>query len=397
MAAAQVPAGEAPTRAGDLAAERNAKAQRLSPPQRSLLERALYWYDNHDAKLGWRGIHFGTGNFPGGAGLAFGVGFTRHAIGSPFVDPQQANRFDVDLVAARSILGYQRLAARTDVLNIGGAPIDLELRWRDDQLPQEDFFGFGPDSQESHRVNYRLDGAEAGAGLRWRPLRKIAVGAGVAYLSPTLGPGTDRRFPSAETAFAPSSLPGFENLPDFLQSNVSLGFDWRDNATHPRRGGHYEATTSRFDDRGTEGFEFSRIDVNFQQIVPLGNRYRRIELRATAAMTDPNGDGDVPMIYQPALGGLETMRGFRQSRFRDRNAVAMSAEYQWEAWWALDAAVFVDAGQVMRRLRDFDVNALEMSYGIGFRLHSNSAFVARLDLAYSREGFVPLLGFKYGF
>jgi len=75
----------------------------------------------------------------------------------------------------------------------------------------------------------------------------------------------------------------------------------------------------------------------------------------------------------------------------------MSAEYQWEAWWALDAAVFVDAGQVMNRLRDLEIGSFETTYGIGFRLHSNDAFLARLDLAYGREGFMPYLGFKYGF
>ena len=75
----------------------------------------------------------------------------------------------------------------------------------------------------------------------------------------------------------------------------------------------------------------------------------------------------------------------------------MRAEYQWEAWWALDAALFVDAGQVAHQLRDLKAAHFDVAYGIGFRLHSNSAFLARLDLAYSREGFMPILGFKYGF
>ena len=38
-----------------------------------------------------------------------------------------------------------------------------------------------------------------------------------------------------------------------------------------------------------------------------------------------------------------------------------------------------------------------MTYGVGFRIHSNSAFVARLDLAFSREGFIPLLRFEHAF
>ena len=40
---------------------------------------------------------------------------------------------------------------------------------------------------------------------------------------------------------------------------------------------------------------------------------------------------------------------------------------------------------------------MEVSYGVGFRFHSNSALVGRFDLAFSREGFVPLLRFEHVF
>ena len=177
-----------------------------------------------------------------------------------------------------------------------------------------------------------------------------------------------------------------------------LGFDWRDNATHPRRGGHYEVTASRFDGRRRRAHDFRRIDVHLQQIVPLGNRYRRLELRAQAALTDADGNARVPMIYSRRSAACRPCAASATSRFRDRNAVSMSAEYQWEAWWALDAAVFVDAGpghaparaiSTTRSLRDDLRHRLSPS--------QQQRVPGRLDLAYSREGFVPLLGFKYGF
>jgi len=192
-------------------------------------------------------------------------------------------------------------------------------------------------------------------------------------------------------------LPGFETLSTFIRSDLSIAFDWRDSATHPRRGGHYRATASAYDDHNLGQYDFRRLDVAVQQILPLPNAYRRLEVRATAAFTDAANGQRVPLIYQPALGGAHTLRGYRDARFRDRHSVSMSAEYQWEAWWALDAALFVDAGQVMPRLRDFTAKDVEVTYGVGFRMHSDTAFLARLDLAFSREGFVPLLGFQYGF
>ena len=74
-----------------------------------------------------------------------------------------------------------------------------------------------------------------------------------------------------------------------------------------------------------------------------------------------------------------------------------TAEYRWEAAWLLDGALFVDAGQVAADRRDFNFRDLDVSYGVGFRVHSNRAFVARLDLAVSREGFIPLLRFEHVF
>jgi outer membrane protein assembly factor BamA len=105
----------------------------------------------------------------------------------------------------------------------------------------------------------------------------------------------------------------------------------------------------------------------------------------------------VPFFYQPTLGGSQTLRGFREFRFRDRNSLALTAEYRWEASWLLDGAFFVDAGKVAFDRQDLNLRDLDVSYGVGFRIHSNSAFAARLDLAFSREGFIPLLRFEHVF
>ncbi len=385
------------SRAKVLSTARDQKAETVTPPARSLTERVLYWYDNRDSSLSWNGLHMNLGNFSGGAGFAAGIGFTRRAIGSPFVDPQQANRVDVDLSAGRSLLGYQRLSARVDVLNVASAPINIALSWRDDEMPQEDFYGLGQDSSKSNHVSYRHDTTDVTAAIDWRPFRRVIIGGAVAHLAPTLGRGTDRRVPSIEATFDPSTAPGLGGLPEFIRAGARLGFDWRDSASHPRRGGNYQVTASRFDGQGGDRTDFRRVDIQLQQLVPLGNRYRRLELRAQAALTDADSLARIPVIYMPYVGGPETLRGFANTRFRDHQAVSMSAEYQWEAWWALDAAVFVDAGQVGHTVGDFALRSFVTNYGIGLRLHSNSKFLARLDLAYGREGFRPLLGFKYGF
>ena len=68
-------------RAAMLAAARDEKAAEAAAPERPAVEKALYWYDNQYlfAKIfgGWNGIHLAGGDFPAGAGMKFGVGYTR--------------------------------------------------------------------------------------------------------------------------------------------------------------------------------------------------------------------------------------------------------------------------------------------------------------------------------
>ena len=135
----------------------------------------------------------------------------------------------------------------------------------------------------------------------------------------------------------------------------------------------------------------------------LSSTYRLItaikswRVASNVVLTDTDGNNTVPFYFMPDLGGRQRLRGFRERRFRDRNSIFASAEYRWEAWWALDVAVFGDAGKVAARRSDINLKDLEGTYGIGFRLHSKKAFAFRLDLAHSREGFMPIFSAHHVF
>ena len=393
--------GPETSRAQALEAARDSKAAEIAPPERSFVERALYAYDNPNQSvlrnilIGWKGFHLAGGDFPAGAGFKFGVGFDR-AIGSSDPDPRLPNRIDVTARAAYSTRGYTRLSAGLNLRNLGGAPVDVTMSSQYYEFPQEDFFGLGRTSQKSNRTDYLLDSVDTGVAVRWRPAL-LDIGGGLSYLTPRIGRGTDSRFPSTEVLFNPATIPGFVNQPDFIRADASLAFDWRDNPAHPHHGGRYGVLVSQFHDQDLDAFDFHRVDIDLQQYVPLPNRYRLLAVRAAAVVTDSDANQHVPFYFQPTLGGAQTLRGFREFRFRDQNSLLFSAEYRWEAWWALDGALFVDAGTVAPTRRALSLGDMDVSYGIGFRFHSNGAVIGRLDLAFSREGFVPLLRFEHVF
>jgi outer membrane translocation and assembly module TamA len=68
-------------------------------------------------------------------------------------------------------------------------------------------------------------------------------------------------------------------------------------------------------------------------------------------------------------------------RFRDRSAFHFNVEYRWEAFSALDMALFTDFGTVAPRVSDLDFGALKRAYGIGLRFNTPSAVFYRVDLA----------------
>jgi outer membrane protein assembly factor BamA len=122
------------------------------------------------------------------------------------------------------------------------------------------------------------------------------------------------------------------------------------------------------------------------QLFPFFDKRRVIAVRALAVMTDADAGSDVPFFAMPFVGGPETLRGFRERRFTDRNLLLFNAEYRYEIFAALDMALFVDAGTVSPRLEDLRLGDLTTDYGIGFRFGTRANLILRFDIGLGGEG-----------
>ncbi len=398
----ELPQAQGPSRAALLEAARRASGDSVVPPERATVEKGLHAFAEFTTFVGniqdgWKGFHFAGGDFPTGAGFAYGIGFTDLAVGSIYADPDRPNRVDVNAVAAYSTAEYVQLGAGLTWRNLGGSPVSVAVRGQFFEYPEEDFFGLGLNSQEDDRTSYLLRSVEGGADLWWQLTDNLRVGGGASYLTPSIGSGRDDRFLSTEVRFDQTTIPGFQTQPDFLRLDGLVAFDGRDIPLHPRAGGYYGVRFSEFRDQDSGAFDFRQLEIDLQQYLPWLQKYRVLALRAAAVITDTDAGQAVPFYYMPTLGGGERLRGFRERRFRDFNSLLFTAEYRWEAWWALDVALFADAGKVEFDHSDVDLTDLEVGYGIGFRFHSTDALAVRLDLGLSREGFIPFLRFDHVF
>jgi outer membrane protein assembly factor BamA len=98
------------------------------------------------------------------------------------------------------------------------------------------------------------------------------------------------------------------------------------------------------------------------------------------------GGTAVPFYHLPSLGGQTALRGFRANRFQDDGSLVLNAEYRYPIWSNLDAAVFVDAGQVFPDLGAVAARRLHWSYGGGVHLLNSSGISFRFEVAGSTEG-----------
>jgi hypothetical protein len=226
----------------------------------------------------------------------------------------------------------------------------------------------------------------------------LSVGTRLGRLAPEIGSGTDDRFPSIESLFDDGAAPGLSDQPAFSYGEAFAEIDYRDEPGRARSGGHYLLTMRKYADRELDRYSFRSLDLLLQQFVPIFDKKRVFAFQLGVAGTGADAGQRVPFYLQPTLGGSRTLRGAADYRFRDTHALWMNAEYRWEAFAALDMALFTDWGKVASRASDLDLSDLERAYGIGFRFVAGQAVILRIDLATGgSDGFQTFFKFSKAF
>lgn len=377
-------AGAQETRAEALARERAAKAEQSAasvPAGPSRLERTFSWAQTKlDGASGARDGFYAEmmGGTITGAGMTAGPGY-RHSL---FGDRA---RFDVS--AAASWRRYTIVQSRiewpgflTDRLSVGA-----QVKYQD--FPQINFFGIGSGSMKRNQTDYRLKDMDVLGFATVQAYRWLSVGGRVGVLrSLDIARGTSSLYPSTGDRFDDIVAPGLTRQPGFLHADMFLDANTLDVPGYPTSGGHYRLGVASFHDRDYSQYSFRRVEADAAQYIPVFHKNWVFALRGRMALSQTGAGQAVPFYLLPALGSPTTLRGFSDYRFRDRNLVLLSAEYRWPIFRALDGALFYDAGTVAASARDLSMRQLHTDYGVGFRFHSTTRMMARLDLARSVEG-----------
>ena len=316
------------------------------------------------------------GGMTTGSGFSLGPGYRTH-----LTDRQ----IYVDLSAGFSMKGYKAFDAQVEWLQGRNDKAELWTNFRYQDFPQEDFFGVGLDSMATSRSNYALKSTEFLALGIYHLRPWLRAGSQVGYFSPSIDSGTDPNFPSTELVFSDLTAPGLTAQPEYLHTTFFTEIDYRDQRGNPRSGGFYRAAFGIWDDQGLEQFDFKRFDGEVAQFIPIFTKAHVIATRVGAAYVN-NATGErVPFYVLPYVGGSRTLRGYKEFRFMDENAVWWNTEYRWNAIKYLGLALFYDVGKVSPNWEDINLSDTKTAWGVGVRVASTKRVFARLDIGLGGE------------
>jgi hypothetical protein len=329
------------------------------------------------------GFYPRIGGLSPGSGIAGGVGYRRHL-----------DWVYVDVSGALSTKAYRGIDVKARWIDTPRFEATTLLTFRNNT--QDDFYGLGNDTTDATRVDYGIRSTDFGARGSVRVVRSLRLGADVGYFIPDVRHGRDDNLRSIAQVFNDVTAPGLTRQPNFEHHSVFAAVDSRDAEGFPRRGGLYRATYAIWNDRSFDEYDFRRFDITGSQFISLPTQSVVAVRLALSYANNATGDR-VPFYLLPYVGGGDTVRSFREFRFRDENAGVFNVELRHKVHSMAYVAGFVDLGKVAHNWEDITPTDLKKAYGIGLRGGTDEKTYFRLDVAHGDGGTRVFLKFTPSF
>ncbi|HVZ57756.1 MAG TPA: BamA/TamA family outer membrane protein [Chitinophagaceae bacterium] len=160
---------------------------------------------------------------------------------------------------------------------------------------------------------------------------------------------------------------------------VELLHDSRDNSINSTTGWYVLIDATWNQGLFGSGNKYFAFDADVRKYHELGSG----AVLAWQAMAEMK-EGEVPFTQLSYLGGSNMMRGFYAGRFRDKDLLALQAEYRRHLWRNWGLVLFAGAGKVGRDWDEMNGKDLHHAAGFGFRrsISRQHKVNLRIDLGY---------------
>ncbi|MDE3236758.1 MAG: BamA/TamA family outer membrane protein [Bacteroidota bacterium] len=157
---------------------------------------------------------------------------------------------------------------------------------------------------------------------------------------------------------------------------LSFTYDDRNDAFAPDKGTFAQIYFNHFSPLFGSDYSYTNLVLDFRKYFRVGK-----DVFAMQAYSFSNLGNDVPIRSLATFGGYNSMRGYYDGRYRDKQQLVFQAEYRMPVYKRIGAVVFAGTGDVGHTPTDFTLGDLKYSYGAGlrFRLSKNEKLNLRLD------------------
>ncbi len=236
------------------------------------------------------------------------------------------------------------------------------------------FFGIGNSTVAEDKEKYTSQGSEFSFSLLRRLTGGLRLGAQYNYsqweISDWLRGGL------LELGDIPGSRHG-----QLSGTALLVNWDTRDNIFYPSHGEWLELNAFTYPSFLGSSFSFSGFRLNLRTYISfLPEQVLALQAVITAQ------SGAVPFQKLAQLGGENLLRGYFAGRFRDKNLVALQAEYRLHLVWRFGAVAFAGMGEVGDRWHSFQASTIKYAGGFGlrFRFDKKEKIQIRADMGFGK-------------
>ncbi|MGD2217316.1 MAG: BamA/TamA family outer membrane protein [Gemmatimonadales bacterium] len=266
----------------------------------------------------------------------------------------------------------------------------LEGNYRFQRDTEPHYWGIGPDTEYDDRVDYRWDRQTVSATGTLR-LPPLALVGGVSYQDNLVGRGSDDDRDDIQDLPGEDRPYGVNERTKYFVFNLSGSLDRTFNrANNQARGIFLQVGSSLFLGADGTDSDFLRVSGDVFGYVPINLR-QQFAIRGLLEVNRGWGEG-VPFTHLALLGDERGSRAYSEGRFRDRDMLAVMAEWRYEVWRELhergrvESFLFLDTGTIDRHLTDMRLRKLYWSSGFGFRVVWSGQVRWLAYLGFGRDG-----------
>jgi len=170
----------------------------------------------------------------------------------------------------------------------------------------------------------------------------------------------------------------------FSGFGVSLDWDTRDAVLYPRKGVFFQITADTYGAMTGSDFAFTSLKLDCREyflVAPDQVLALQAYVRSTA--------GEVPFHKLALLGGESLMRGYYKGRFRDKDILAVQAEYRVMVTKRIGVVGFAGLADVFPDFSDLNLKKIKYSVGTGVRyvVNRREGTTLRMDMAWGQAHF----------